>query len=178
MNELIFGETFCSVVGFEGLYEVSNFGRVFSLQKTRSNPLTGGVSIFKRKELSPVTVNGYHKVSLCRNGVSRGFLIHRIVAMSMIDNPNSLPYVNHIDGNKANNRISNLEWVTPQENDLHAVSIGLKPMGEKHYKTKLSDADVIGIRSSDLSDKKLSDMYAVTQNTINNIRHRVSWKHI
>lgn len=95
-------------------YEVSENGEIKSL-------FTG--KILKQ---SP-TKDGYFSVILhLRNG-EKGFRVHRIVALAFIDNPESKPYVNHIDGNKRNNVVTNLEWVTPRENTLHAIKIGLMP---------------------------------------------------
>lgn len=73
---------------------------------------------------------GYVKVTLCTNGVTKDFSLHRLVASTFIPNPNNLPQVNHIDGNKLNNNVSNLEWCTSSQNIKHAYDNGI---GRKHW---------------------------------------------
>ncbi|OZV12274.1 hypothetical protein CIW83_09245 [Tissierella sp. P1] len=75
--------------------------------------------------LKPDFVRGYARYRLCKNGKVKGFFAHRLVAQTFIPNPKKLPQVNHIDGIKTNNSVSNLEWVTPKENVNHAVKNNL-----------------------------------------------------
>lgn len=90
------------VEGFEGLYEVSNLGRVKSLSNNKSR---------KERILKPAkTKNGYLYVGLCRNGKMKYFKVHRLVATAFIPNPEGLPEVNHKDESKSNNCVSNLEF--------------------------------------------------------------------
>ena len=98
---------------YEGLYDVSNFGRVRSV---RRNKVMKGVS---RKD-------GYVSCNLICDGKAKNKLIHRIVAETFIPNPKEKSEVNHIDGNKQNNTVKNLQWVTPSENQRHAIKIGLR----------------------------------------------------
>ena len=109
------------VACYEGLYEVSNLGRVKSL---------GRIDRFYRRWksciLKPHTVGkNYLAVSLSNGGKVRSIRIHRLVAEAFIPNPSNKPQVNHKDGNKANNAASNLEWSTNSENQLHARETGL-----------------------------------------------------
>ena len=97
---------------FDGSYTVSESGEVFSNYHHRF--LKGGVY-----------PNGYEFVGLTLNGKTRNYMRHRLVAIAFIPNPNNLPYVNHIDGNKRNNRVENLEWCTPVGNVQHAIRTGL-----------------------------------------------------
>jgi len=92
-----------------------------------------------------ISTPGYLRVSLCRNGMSKYFDIHRLVAKTYITNPENKPCVNHIDGNKKNNITDNLEWVTHKENSKHAHRNGLTPrppdnwtgkFGAKHNRSK------------------------------------------
>lgn len=100
------------IEGYEGLYEVSNLGRVRSLPRATT----------KGKVLKPrLTKFGYARVNLWRNGKSRLFLVHRLVAAAFISNPENKPQVNHIDENKANNCADNLEWCTNLENHNHGT---------------------------------------------------------
>ena len=95
------------VVGYEGLYEVSNMGNVKSLDWKG----TGTERI-----MSPVNLNGYLRVLFNRNGKRKLKLVHRLVAEAFIPNPDNLPCVNHIDENKSNNHVENLEWCTHKYN--------------------------------------------------------------
>lgn len=106
------------IKNYEGRYQVNNLGQIKSLKTGKIvSPQLGG--------------NGYYKIGL-RDGINKTRLIvHRIVAEHFIENPHNKPQVNHIDGNKLNNNVCNLEWVTASENMLHAHRIGLK---KEHYK--------------------------------------------
>lgn len=118
-------EIWKDVVGFEGLYEVSNFGRVRSVEHTtfvqREKDLIPYNHLQKQKILSQRTgKTGYVKVNLYRNTVrSRSMktaLVHRLVAEAFIDNPNNYKHINHKDENKENNCAENLEWCTAKYN--------------------------------------------------------------
>ena len=113
-------EIWLPIKGYEGLYEISNLGRVKSLPKVRGRAVTG------EKILKSHVVNGYEMVMLCRNYKTFNASVHRLVARAFIPNPKNKPHINHIDGNKANNSIENLEWCTPSENMIHAYRTGLK----------------------------------------------------
>lgn len=117
-------EIWKDVKEFEGLYQVSNFGRVKSLNYNHTG---------KGRVLNPYVDNtGYCQVSLYKNGKMYQKQIHRFVAETFIPNPNNLECVNHINGIKTDNRIENLEWCTRKENIIHALKNGLK----KEYCTK------------------------------------------
>lgn len=107
-------ETWKPIVGTKGFIEVSNEGRVRSL-------LRGTPRILKTQTDS----KGYQRITVTVNRVTTTYKVHREVAKAFIDNPNKLPQVNHIDGNKQNNDVGNLEWVTNQENAHHAIVNGL-----------------------------------------------------
>lgn len=92
-------ETFKDILGYEELYQVSNLGRIKSLK------------FGKEKLLSPAfDKDGYLYVCLCKNGEKKRYFIHRLVAQAFLPNPNNYPEVNHIDENKLNNNVDNLEW--------------------------------------------------------------------
>lgn len=96
----------------DGSYEAFDSGKVYS--KRRDCFLTGGTY-----------PNGYEFVGLSVDGKTKNFMRHRLVALAFIPNPQNLPYVNHIDGDKKNNHVNNLEWCTPKENVQHAIRTGL-----------------------------------------------------
>lgn len=109
-------------------YYVSNLGRVKSSGKHGRNPLSGKF-IFKDKILKPSITNwGYKRVVLQYKGNRKHMRVHRLVAMSFITNPDNKPQINHLDGNKLNNCINNLEWCTAKENHHHAIKNNLKPI--------------------------------------------------
>ena len=103
-------EEWKDVVGYEGLYKVSNTGKLFNIKLN-----------YIQKECKHC--KGYLTVHLRKNKSGKSFLAHRIVAMAFIDNPNNLDQINHIDGVKTNNNINNLEWCTAYENQIHRVYV-------------------------------------------------------
>lgn len=124
VNDVDDGEVWVPVVGYEGEYKVSNYGRVKSVghfKRTKAG-LQYPVKphLLKQKER-----DGYLYVTLVSGGHARNFRVHRIVAQAFHGNPFNKAYVNHIDGNKKNNTAENLEWVTAQENSHHAIEHGL-----------------------------------------------------
>ena len=125
-------EIWKDVVGFEGLYQVSNLGRIRGIDRYVGYR-NGRKRFWKgRIKIQTVTDKGYLKVRLCdRTTKDKTDEVQRIVAKAFIPNPENKPCVNHIDGNKQNNRVENLEWVTSQENTLHSIHVlkkGIKPV--------------------------------------------------
>lgn len=103
---------------FGGKYQISSLGNIRSLNYHREKRI---------KELSKLKMpNGYTTVKLCVDGEVKRYSIHRLVANTFIPNPKNKPQVNHIDGNKQNNNVDNLEWCTKSENQIHAVRNGLQ----------------------------------------------------
>jgi hypothetical protein len=101
-------------------YEVSKCGKVF-LKKHSIIRKNGIVMSYERKEKATnIKEHGYSYVTISKNNVSKSHLLHRMVAETFIPNPNNKPFVNHIDGNKQNNSVENLEWVTKKENQQHS----------------------------------------------------------
>lgn len=120
-------EIWKDVVNYEGLYQVSNFGNVKSISRTvKRNPNKTGNLPLKSRLLSPVTRrNGYKRVSLSKNGETKSFYVHRLVAEAFISNPNNYQQVNHKDENKGNNCVGNLEWCTRDYNMKYGT-IGIR----------------------------------------------------
>lgn len=120
------------VVGFEGAYEVSNTGKVRSLDRyvnAKNNSKTFISGIIRKPQKNH---KGYLSVVLSKHCTSYTKLIHRLVAEAFIPNPKNLPQVNHIDTDKTNNNVSNLEWVTGLENIRHAFANGCFKYTQKH----------------------------------------------
>lgn len=107
------------VVGYEGLYEVSNLGRVKSLGNTRKCSRFKGIVTIMKQEVSKV---GYYRVSLRKEGKYKHWGVHRLVAIAFLPNPNNLPVVNHKDENPKNNCVDNLEWCTQQYNITYGTA--------------------------------------------------------
>lgn len=112
-------EVWKDVVGYEGIYQVSNKGNVYSVERiSTNNRMFGGQTLKPRHQK-----NGYLNVVLYKNGVRKTKSIHRIIAEAFIPNPNCLPQVNHIDEVKVNNNVENLEWCTSKYNNNHGTRI-------------------------------------------------------
>lgn len=121
-------EIWKDIPNYEGMYQISNFGNVRSLDRViyanKGNPKRNMFS--KGKILiNHVSNTGYYRAKLCKNQKRKMFFVHRLVAEAFIPNPENKPQVNHIDGNRLNNHVENLEWATMSENVLHAYNTGL-----------------------------------------------------
>lgn len=119
-------EIWKDVVGYEGYYQVSNLGRVRSLDRVLDKPniLTGGQTIRKGKILKQKELSGYMYVNLCVHDKRHHCRVHRLVAEAFIPNPDGKPQVNHKYGNKKDNRGYRLEWATASENGKHSYENG------------------------------------------------------
>lgn len=179
-------EVFKSVPEWENMYEVSNFGRVKSIERVvKSN---SGTRLVKERFLKlHLDKKGYKVCSLSINGFLKSFKIHRLVALTFIANPENKPEVNHKDGNKQNNHVDNLEWNTSSENQLHAYKNNLTPRnkalkGEASNFSKLTEQQVLEIRDKYIPRKYTREMlakeYNISSSNISYIINRVNWKHI
>ena len=131
-------EIWKDIPGYEGIYMISNLGRVKSMPKTvyvgaHKAKLNFDEYIMRQK----VRKTGYCLISLTTNGIVKDFYVHRLVASAFLDNPNNYEYINHKDRNPSNNCVDNLEWCTPQYNarymDAHLLSASkrCKPIIQK-----------------------------------------------
>ena len=140
------------IKGYEGLYEISDNGDVKSLDRIVT--LSNGCAKHVGSRMMKLTLSkgrggeGYYVVNLHKNGIGKLQFVHRLVAEAFIPNPNSLPTVNHIDGNKTNNAVNNLEWTSFPENNTHALDMKLRlPRGTKVVQ-KTSEGEVVNIYKS------------------------------
>ena len=164
-------ERWRNVKEYTGLYQVSTLGRVRSLPRTT----TTGRILKKNKSRFYITV------CLSKKNKFETVSVHRLIAKHFIRNPKDKPYVNHLDGNKFNNKLENLEWCTPSENKKHAVVNGYtySPRGVKHWASKLTEKQVIEIRQKrNERQKVLAKRYKISIQTISDIINRKKWKHI
>ena len=145
-------EVWKDIPNYEGLYQVSNLGNIKSLSfGAKNHKLSNIVTLLKK---TPSNM-GYYKVELYKNGKSKMYYVHRLVAMTFIPNPENKPQVNHIDGDKSNNSVSNLEWATSKENLHHAVNTGLR-----------SATPMLGRRGSQNPTSKIFYQYDLNGNYI------------
>lgn len=120
-------EIWKDIAGYEGLYQVSNFGRVKSLEREEYVPGFSRRRIRKGRILAQTkNRGGYMLAHLSKDGTAKRVSVHRLVAKAFIPNPGGKTTVNHIDGDKTNNMSNNLEWATMSENVSHAFRTGLK----------------------------------------------------
>lgn len=114
------------IKGYEGKYIISNYGEIISLPRYKRN--NSKLQYVEPKEILRYVnkKNGYVYVQLWNNAKYKNIRLHKLVAENFIENIENKPQINHIDGNKKNNRVDNLEWCTASENIRHAYKIGLK----------------------------------------------------
>ena len=160
-----------SVKGYKNYYLVSTTGLVYSIRS--------------KKLLSPFISSGYLQIELNLNGIAKKHLIHRIVAEAYLPNPNNLPCVNHKDGNKLNNDISNLEWCSYKENMEHASEYGLlKNIGSNSPARKLTEEDVKYIRNVykkrdlEYGSSAIGRKFGVDHKTIYAIVNGKTWRNV
>ena len=147
--------------GYKGYYQVSNFDRVRSLDRVIKN-YPSGLRTMKSVVLKTrIGSTGYLIIDLCKDGKKKGHKIHRLKAFAFIPNPFGFKFINHKDGNKLNNDLSNLEWCNASYNITHAYKQNL-------HMTKLTLDDIINIRHIYPSKtlKELGMIYNVSYVTI------------
>lgn len=167
-------EIWRAAIGYEGRLEVSSLGAVRTLPSVRAST-RNGIANLQRKAgvvLSPYLLNnGYLVVAPKFGAVRQKLCVHRLVAMAFVPGHFDGATVNHMDGNKANNCVDNLEWLTLAENTAHQWAIGLVDIrGEKHPNSKLSDADADTIRNSSGDVRALARQFGVSTSLIYKIR--------
>jgi len=178
-------EIFKDVTGFEGLYQVSNMGRVRSLD--RLTECKNGKIVPKKGKFLKSDISGGHygRVTLRDKDVSKRDFVHRLVAFEFLGNPfkgdvllKGKTEVNHKDGNTFNNALTNLEWVTKSENMLHARENGFTAHGAINGRAILDERDVSVIRrlyDKGVTQQVLSEAYGVSRANIGDVVNFKTW---
>lgn len=159
------GEVWKPIADYQGRYYVSNYGRVKSLYK-------GNIRILK-----PRLFGTYLFVSFCVRGKKDYPFIHRLVAENFLASTCNKTHVNHVDGVKFNNFVSNLEWVTASENTRHAFKSGLAPQGANRSQAKLTNSQVVLLRDNpdNLTQKQLSVLFNVSVSQVSVIQRGITY---
>ncbi|MDD5589059.1 MAG: NUMOD4 domain-containing protein [Candidatus Nanoarchaeia archaeon] len=175
-------ETWKNIEGYDGIYQVSDRGRIKSLSRLHKIHHNYYVKCKTKILKQTTTKKGYLRIGLNKNNITKQFQVHRIVSIAFIPNVWNKPQINHKDGNKKNNYIKNLEWCNNSENQKHSFKFGLMNdrKGENHNLAKFTNKQILEIRKlyPQISGYKLAKIYNVHHATIYNIIHKKSWCHI
>ena len=176
-------EIWKAIKGYEGIYEISEHGKVRSLNHLIK--YSDGRSRIQKGRILKTSLSkkGYVRVSLSKQKKRFHTSIHRLLALSFIDNPENKKQVNHINGIKHDNRIENLEWVSNSENQIHAIKKGLTRYNynERHHNSKLTNKGVLRVRNLHrlgFTNKELAEDYNVSQTAMSNILRNITYKNI
>jgi hypothetical protein len=168
-------EVWKDIPEYVGLYQISNTGKI------KSFPRHGASNVEKILKQSKDS-SGYPIICLTKDSKRCTRAIHRILAEVFITNPENKEEVNHIDGDKCNCILENLEWVTKKENMAHAVINGLHTRGETHSSAKLTEKAVLAIRglyaSGKYTYKNIALMFSVSAPTIQGVINRRYWNFV
>jgi hypothetical protein len=179
----IVNEVWGDIPNYEGLYQVSNQGRVRSCDRVAPRKTNGDIHLKGAILKLGKCRNGYMRVGLSEFGERKSMAVHRLVALVFIGKPKEESQVNHIDGVKSNNCVSNLEYCTPSENTQHAYKTGLcnSSIGVNRQSSKLVDKDIPVIRqrlANGETQRSIAKDYGVSGISILRIKNGRNWKHI
>lgn len=160
--------------GVKTNYKVSSDGKIYSINYNHTNTI---------QEIKPrKNKHGYLQVGLYINGKCKRITVHKLVALTFIPNPHNYTQVNHIDGNKNNNCVNNLEWCSPKQNIHHAIETNLIKVGEKSVHATLTNKDVNNIckdiMTGEYTIQDLASKYNTTYYIIHDIFKKKSWKSV
>jgi len=179
------------VRGYEGLYHVNEAGEIHSLDRVVGYRIKGMTRTIRGRLIKPRrNTHGYYQCTLCKNGVARTHRVHRVVAESFYEPHEWKQHVAHLDGDRSNNTLSNLKFVTPSENEAHKALHGTKavgtrngkytkpqctPRGESHGQAKLRASDVVAIRVSNKPSRQLAKQYNISKTNVLDIKANRIW---
>jgi len=141
-------EIWKDIKDYEGIYQVSNLGRIKSISRVKWNRFQF-INVEEKILKTSIHKTGYINIQLSKNSVSKNFSLHRLIAECFIENPEKKPCINHINGKKEDNSIDNLEWSTYSENNLHARKSGLNKisMRQRESAKKLCSKIVLNLET-------------------------------
>lgn len=171
-------ELWLSVVGYEGIYEISNFANVRGVDRISPHP-KGALSIKGKILKVQLTAEDYYRVGLCKNGTVKPFLVHRLVAQAFLLNGGEFKEVNHIDGNRRNGSVSNLEWCDRNINMKNAVDRGmfhgrLNVRNTKKLTSKMAD-EIKEAADSGVAYREIGKAFNIAITTVHKIRCGKLW---
>ena len=146
------------IKGWEGLYEINKNGEVRNAKN--KNTIVGDINNC-----------GYYRVSLYNQGQSKRYFRHRLVAEQFLDKPEGKDFVNHIDGDKSNNSLENLEWVSQSENEKHAFENGLKQKTNKPFIIEFVNGDIKEYENQYVCAKEIGCSQSSVKNWLNGQRN-------
>lgn len=174
-------EEWRDIPGYEGLYQVSNTGRVKSLLRLDAK----GRRIKGKMMMLRPSHKGYLKVPLTKGGKQKNKFVHNLVVFTFIGTKPEGMQCNHKNGNKKDNHLDNLEYCTGSYNVLHAYRVLDRPSaltGEKHWNAKLTQDDIVKIRelykTGNYTHKKLANIFGIKSPAIGQIINRQRWTHV
>lgn len=178
-------EEWKDIEGYEGLYKISNSGKILKLPYTILDKESNIRNYKGGSTPTPINSSGYKKCILRKEGIAKNYYLHRLMAIAFIPNPNNYPVINHKDGNKLNCNLSNLEWCTHSDNDKHSLNMGLRStsaynkikVGENSR--RFSDEDVCEIFDmfeSGMSKQEISEKFGCYSSVICNIINGKTYK--
>lgn len=130
-------EIWKDITGYEGYFQVSNLGNFRSLDRIIKYKNSGTRLYPGKPLLKETTLDGYQRIVLMKEAIKRRFMCHRLVAQEFIPNPENKPFINHINGDKSDNMVENLEWCTQSENELHSFRTLGNTMANKTYPKRI-----------------------------------------
>jgi len=166
-------ETWRSIVGYEGIYDVSDNGRIKSLAR---KDIAGRQ--LRNRVLKPRVTRGYEYVELYKGGRSKNKRVHRLVLDAFVGSCPDDMECRHLDGNSRNNNLDNLQWGTIIENRQDSVLHGTIPRGGSNGQAKLMEEDVIWIRQLGAPQEKIARCFGVSVALVSLIKSRKRWRHV
>lgn len=178
-------ESWKSIPGYEGIYEISDLGNIRSIKLYRTDK-NGKTYRLPAKILKPLLgTDNYHFVCLYKGGEAKQLRVHRLVLTAFVGSPPEGYYANHLDGNRINNKLCNLKWASPAENNLHAYSVlGRAPVslpGEKNGFAKLTPNDIKlarQMREQKHTFQSIANKFGISKSHAKRIVDGLAWSHI